>query len=93
MAPTHIFFEKIFFFFNWPSKNGYRQLRRPKSLPRMRFSSLCDASPPRNINVCVFDLDLGRKTTSRGAGEQFFLDSESRVAVGQAIYDMEARTA
>ena len=52
----------------WPSKSGYRHLRRPKSLPRMRFSSLYDASPPRNITVCVFDLDLGRKKTSLRKG-------------------------
>ena len=64
----HFFFEKLFFLKIWPSKSGYRQLRRPKSLPRMRFSSLYDASPPRNITVCVFDLDLGRKKTSLRKG-------------------------
>ena len=57
-------FQKLFFLKIWHSKSGYRQLRRPKSLPRMRFSSLYDASPARNINVCVFLLVLGRKKTS-----------------------------
>ena len=62
------FFKNCFFLKIWHSKSGYRQLRRPKSLPRMRFSSLYDASPPRNITVCVFDLDLGRKKTSLRKG-------------------------
>ena len=62
------FFKKRFFLKIWHSKSGYRHLRRPKSLPRMRFSSLYDASPPRNITVCVFDLDLGRKKTSLRKG-------------------------
>ena len=71
-------FQKLFFLKIWHSKSGYRHLRRPKSLPRMRFSSLYDASPPRNISVCVFDLDLGRKKTSlregatKNSGHQFF---------------------
>ena len=55
------FFEELLFLKIWRSKSGYRQLHRPNSLPRMRFSGLCDASPARNINVCVFDLDLGQK--------------------------------
>ena len=62
------FLKKCVFLKIWHSKSGYRQLRRPKSLPRMRFSSLYDASPPRNITVCVFDLDLGRKKTSLRKG-------------------------
>ena len=65
---TTFFLKNCFFLKIWPSKSGYRQLRRPKSLPRMRFSSLYDASPPRNITVCVFDLDLGRKKTSLRKG-------------------------
>ena len=69
------FFKNCFVLKIWPSKSGYRHLRRPKSLPRMRFSSLYDASPARNINVCVFDLDLGRKKTSLGGWQQKILDT------------------
>ena len=58
------FFKNCFFWKIWPSKSGYRHLRRPKSLPRMRFSSLYDASPARTINFCVLLLDFGRKKTS-----------------------------
>ena len=71
IAGAHFFLKNCFFLKIWPSKSGYRQLHRPKSLPRMRFSDLYDASPARNINVCVFDLDLGRKTTSRGGVQKF----------------------
>ena len=67
-SDADFFLKKYVFLKIWPSKSGYRHLRRPKSLPRMRFSSLYDASPPRNIAVCVFDLDLGRKKTSLGEG-------------------------
>ena len=67
----HFFFMNCFFWKIWPSKSGYRHVRRPKSLPRMRFSSLYDASPPRTINFCVLLLDFGRKKTShKGVGVQ-----------------------
>ena len=60
----NFFFKNCFFLKIWPSKSGYRHVRRPKSLPRMRFSGLYDASPARTINFCVLLLDLGRKKTS-----------------------------
>ena len=62
--PTQFFLKNCFFWKIWPSKSGYRHLRRPKSLPRMRCSSLYDASPARTINFCVLLLDFGRKKTS-----------------------------
>ena len=68
IADAHMFLKNCFFLKIWPSKSGDRQLRRPNSLPRMRFSGLCDASPARNINFCVFLLDLGRKKTSLRVG-------------------------
>ena len=58
---VEFFLKNCFFLKIWPSKSGYRQLRHPKNLPRMRFSGLYDASPARTINFCVFLLDLGRK--------------------------------
>ena len=61
---VNFFLKNCLFLKIWPRKSGYRHLRRPKSLPRMRFSGLYDASLARNINFCVFDLDLERKTTS-----------------------------
>ena len=64
IVEAHFFFKNCFFWKIWPSKSGYRHLRRPKSLPRMRFSSLYDASPARTINFCVLLLDFGRKKTS-----------------------------
>ena len=64
------FFRELLFWKIWLSKSGYRHLRRPKSLPRMRFSSLYDASPARTINFCVLLVDFGRKKTSHMGGVQ-----------------------
>ena len=45
-------------------KSRYRQVHRRKSLSKMRFLDLYDASPARNFEFCVFDVDLGQNTTS-----------------------------
>ena len=48
----------------YPPQSGYRKLRRRNSLRQISFSGLYDASLARNNEISVFDLDLGRKTTS-----------------------------
>ena len=65
---TNFFFKNCFFLKIWPSKSGYRQVRRQNSLPWICFSGLYDASPARYINFCVLLLDLGRKKTSLRGG-------------------------
>ena len=59
------FFDKLAVFEDLPPpQSGYRKLRRRNSLRQISFSGLYDASLARNNEISVFDLDLGRKTTS-----------------------------